>query len=202
MTRQVGLTDDADDAVAIVHHWYAPDLMSRHQPQAALDQVLLVAGEDPIAHTFVNTGAAWVESASDDPHHDVAVGDHADQPPTVIHDGQRAAIAPDHRARRVLGRIAEVDRADVARHHVAHARLAGPVERGPERTIGASLADAVVEPLAPLSVGDPYPHALPFFRLTLGGRASGGARNHDSGIVSPFDPPRLFSPSPGRPEPS
>src|SRR5262245_66089062 len=139
--------------------------MARHQPHAALNQVVFVAGEVPVADTFVDAGAAGVGSARDDPRHDVAVGDHADQPPTVIHDGQRAAIAPDHRARRVLGRIAEVYRADVARHHVAHAWLAGPVERGPERTIGASLADSAVEPLAPLSVGDPYPHALPFFRL-------------------------------------
>src|SRR5262249_61837053 len=142
--------------------------MARHQPQATLDQVLLVAGEDPITHAFVNAGAAWVESASDDPRHDVAVGDHADQPPAVIHDGQRAAIAPDHCARRALDRIAEVDRADVARHHVAHARLAGPVERGPERTLGASIADAVVEPSAPLPVPEPDPPVSPFFRLIVG----------------------------------
>src|SRR5262249_39717713 len=51
---------------------------------------------------------------------------------------------------------------------VARARLAVPVEGALERTPGASIADAVVEPSAPLPVGAADPHVSPFFRMIVG----------------------------------
>src|SRR5512145_1216302 len=50
VARQVGLADYAYDAVTLVYNRNAADLMTRHQPQAAFDQVLLITGEDLIAH--------------------------------------------------------------------------------------------------------------------------------------------------------
>src|SRR5262249_59306779 len=113
-----------------------------------------------------------------------------------------AAIAPDHCARRVLDRIAEVNRADVTRHHVGRARLAGSVQRGPEWTLGVSLVDAFIKPPAPLPVGDADPHALAPFR-TIVGVAPVAALV----ITIPVSCRHsilhvLLSPSPGRPQPS
>src|SRR5687768_8542485 len=110
----IGQSDDADQALVAIHHRKAPHLVLAHVEDDVVDVLVLKAVFDVARHD-VGDRRVRTLPGGEAAHHDVAVGDHADDA-VAIADRHESDIARGHHLRHLADGLAGAGEDDTAAH--------------------------------------------------------------------------------------